>query len=406
MMGNETKIADSLLGQVINRAYRIDRLVGRGGMGNVYDAVQLCLNRHVALKIMSRDFSANREAFALFRREAEVTSALGHPHIVQVFDFGVTSAGAPYMVLELLEGEDLDRRVRRCGQLPFRQTLHVIKQVAAALAATHAKGVVHQDLKPANIFLQNVAGESSFVKVLDFGISKVRDASPQLAGSSVLMGTPHYMSPEQALGQDDHIDERTDQWALACMTWELLSGHAPFAGENVQTLLFQVVHGEPAPLPSMLTSFCPELERVLRRALSKHKEARFRNVIEFVQALEGTIGRRTPTAYKVVEPSVQPDARVRTALPTVLHRKATHAKATARTARHPSSALMESAGVAELSPEQPAPWLQWVALSSAQRPWELPTSPAACVRTSRGRGRARSQCPSALLKSRRHSFWN
>ena len=223
----------SLVGMVLEGAYNIDALIGEGGMGAVYSARHLRLNKQVAVKVMARELAASPDALARFHREAQVTSALGHPHIVQVLDFSTAPSGEPFLVMEFLEGEDLDRRIRRVGQLSPAATIHVVKQVASALTATHAKGIVHRDLKPANVFLLEAAGETDFVKVLDFGISKVRTATTRLTASEMVIGTPHYMSPEQALGRIDEIDETTDQWALACIAWECLSGAGPFTGESV-----------------------------------------------------------------------------------------------------------------------------------------------------------------------------
>jgi serine/threonine-protein kinase len=172
--------------------------------------VQLRLNKRVAIKLMSRDLAANREALARFHREAEITSHLGHPHLVTVIDFGTAESGEPYLVMEYLEGEDLDHRLRRVGRMPIEAVVHVVRQVASALNAAHDQGVVHRDLKPGNVFLVQIPGEPDFVKVLDFGISKMKAARTQLTSASAVMGTPNYMSPEQATGMIDDIDHRAD----------------------------------------------------------------------------------------------------------------------------------------------------------------------------------------------------
>ncbi len=296
--------SDPLLGQTFNDAYRIDRLLGRGGMGTVYEAAGLRLDERVALKVMSQELVADREAVALFRREAEVTSWLCHPLIVQTFESGVTRTGEPYLVMELLQGEDLDHRLRRAGRLSCWETLRVIKQTAAALAASHAQGIVHLDLKPANIFLQQRAYEADHVKVLDFGISTVHGTDEPLSGDGAFLGTPHYMAPEQALGLVDAIDERTDQWALACIAWEALSGRTPFCADTIPYLLFQVVYEAPPALVSASAGVSRKLEMVLRRALSKRKEDRFGNVALFAQALEEAMGGDMALEQAVVQ-SVQ-----------------------------------------------------------------------------------------------------
>jgi len=170
----------ALVGAVLEGAYRITRLLGEGGMGAVYEAVHLRLNKRVAVKLMSRELAANGEALARFHREAEITSRLGHPHLVSVIDFGAAESGEPYLVMEYLDGEDLDHRIRRDGRLSLETAVEITKQVASALDAAHAEGVVHRDLKPANVFLVKVRGESDFVKVLDFGVSKIKAARTKL----------------------------------------------------------------------------------------------------------------------------------------------------------------------------------------------------------------------------------
>ncbi len=277
---------DSLVGSVLEGAYRITRLVGEGGMGAVYEAVQLRLNKRVAVKLMARDLAANREALARFHREAEITSHLGHPHLVTVVDFGQAESGEPYLVMEYLEGEDLDHRLRRVGRMPIEAAVHVTRQVASALGAAHDQGIVHRDLKPGNVFLLQIPGEPDFVKVLDFGISKVKAARTQLTSASAVMGTPNYMSPEQATGMIEEIDHRTDQWALACIAWEMLLGRGPFVADDVAALLYQIINLDPHPLAPRVPGLPPEVERVLRRALSKQSADRFSSIREFSRSFE------------------------------------------------------------------------------------------------------------------------
>jgi serine/threonine-protein kinase len=288
-MSLEKSPAEGLIGTILEGAYRIEGRLGEGGMATVYAATHLRLGKRVAVKVMTRELAANEEALARFHREAEVTSGLGHPHIVQVFDFSTTPAGEPFLVMEFLEGEDLDRRLQRVGRLPILSVVHIVKQVASALAATHAKSIVHRDLKPANIYLLDVAGENDFVKVVDFGISKVRSSSSKLTRTSALMGTPNYMSPEQANGAVTDVDERTDQWALACIAWECLAGEGPFSGENVPSTLFRVVHEPPPPLLPKVAGLHPQVEDVLLRALAKDKNDRFPTVSAFATALEDAV---------------------------------------------------------------------------------------------------------------------
>ena len=298
-MTPDPNLEDSLFGVVLQDSYKITGMLGQGGMGAVYDALQVRLNKRVAIKVMARELATNPEALNRFHREAMITSGLGHPHIVQVFDFATTPTGQPFLAMEFLDGEDLDRRISRMGRLSPEQTVHIVKQVASALSATHAQQIVHRDLKPANIYLLKIAGEDDFVKVLDFGISKIRLANTKITKASALIGTPDYMSPEQAMGSGDDVDDRTDQWALACIAWECLSGKAPFCADTIPAMLFQVVHGELPSLASKVGGLPQSIEPVLRRALSKKKDARFASVVEFAQALEAALQGKTTESIAV-----------------------------------------------------------------------------------------------------------
>jgi serine/threonine protein kinase len=278
--------APTLIGATLDGAYRITRLIAEGGMSTVYEAVQLRLDQRVAVKVMARELASNQEALARFRREAEITSRLRHPHLVTIMDFGTAPASQPYLVMEYLEGIDLDHRIRELGRLPLPAVVHITKQLASALGAAHDQGIVHRDLKPANVFLVKLAGEPDFAKILDFGISKVRAANTQLTKASAIIGTPNYMSPEQATGMIDEIDHRTDQWALACIVWEMLSGRSPFASDDMSAVFYQVIHLDPGPLAKRAPDLPPAVESVLRRALSKSMTDRFPSMRDFANALE------------------------------------------------------------------------------------------------------------------------
>ena len=284
MLEERRAASKPLVGETLSNAYRVIRLIGEWAMGCIYEARLLRLDKRVAIKVLARELAANSEALARFHREAEITSQLGHPHIINVFDFGTTDRGQPYLVMEYLEGEDLAYKLARKGVLTLPAAVRITKQVASALAETHAKGIVHRDLKPANVFIVRVQGED-FAKVLDFGISKVRAASTALTNGSTLMGTPMYMAPEQAKG-DAELDHLTDQWALACITFEMLAGRPPFVGDDTAALLYQVVHENPPRLSHFVKDLPPNVERVVQRALTKHPPDRFANVTAFARALE------------------------------------------------------------------------------------------------------------------------
>jgi serine/threonine-protein kinase len=285
---------DALVGTVLEGAYRITRLIGEGGMGAVYEAVQLRLAKRVAVKLMARHLAADEKALARFHREAEITSHLGHPHLVAVVDYGQAESGEPYLVMEYLEGEDLDHRLRRVGRMPIESVVRVVKQVASALSAAHAQGIVHRDLKPGNIFLVQIPGEPDFVKVLDFGISKMMAARTRLTNASSAVGTPIYMSPEQATGLVEEVDHHVDQWALACIAWEMLLGHPPFVADDVTALLYQIIKMDPHPLTPRVPGLPPGVELELRQALAKRPADRFPSIREFSHAFESAALGRPP----------------------------------------------------------------------------------------------------------------
>ena len=289
--GPETP-ASTLVGTTLDGAYRITGLIAEGGMSAVYQALQLRLNQRVAVKVMAHGLTSNPEALVRFRREAEVTSGLRHPNLVTVMDFGTSPGGEPYLVMEHLEGIDLDRRIEQVGRIPLPAVVHITKQVASALAAAHDQGIVHRDLKPANVFLVALPGEPDFVKILDFGISKVRAAGTQLTKASSIIGTPNYMSPEQATGMLDDIDHRTDQWSLACIVWEMLSGRPPFVSDDMSAVFYQIIHLDPPSLTSRAPALPAAVEAVLRRALSKKIADRYPSIRDFAGALESAASAR------------------------------------------------------------------------------------------------------------------
>jgi serine/threonine protein kinase len=304
---------NGMVGVVLGGAYQITGLLAEGGMGSVYEARHLRLNKRVAVKLLARDLAANREALARFHREAEVTSQLGHPHLVSVLDFGTTDEGKPYLVMERLEGEDLERRLLRDKCLPLGAVVAITKQVASALGAAHAAGIVHRDLKPANLFLVKVTDdEDDFVKVLDFGISKVKAGRTKLTQGTSVLGTPEYMSPEQANGLVEDIDHRVDQWSLACIVWEMLTGHSPFVADDVSAVFYRIINADPHPLSSLAPGLPPTIEPVLRRALSKQVADRYPSIKEFSRMFESAaLGRSvevTPAPISVSIASTAPAA--------------------------------------------------------------------------------------------------
>lgn len=284
-------------GTLLQGTYRLVRRIGHGGMGEVWEATHARLAGRYAVKFVLADIGTSPEAVARFRREAEVTSALQHPNIVQVIDFNTTPKGVPYLVMELLRGQSLAAVLQDTGALPLGRCLGIVRETASALKAAHDVGVVHRDLKPENIFLVPLQGPTrEFVKILDFGISKVRAATRSLTGSATIMGTPSYMSPEQAEAKVGEIDHRTDQFALAAIAYEILAGHPAFFADDPIAILYQVVHKEPPPLP-VTPSLPAAVGIVVAAGLSKDKSRRFPTILEFATALEAAAASGSGTRH-------------------------------------------------------------------------------------------------------------
>jgi len=285
-----TEASEIHAGTVLGETYEITELLGQGGMGAVWTAKHLRLpGKRVAIKVLHGVAAGDRESYARFRREAEIASRIGHPNIVTVHDFNVLASGTPYLVLEYLEGEDLAHRLAR-GKIPLPAVLGIARQIGSALHAAHKADVVHRDLKPGNVFLvaTEIGGELvDQVKVLDFGISKIRGSQTVQTQDSVLLGTPQYMAPEQALGKNTEIDARTDVFALGAIVYEMLSGKAAFMGETLAEVVFKVVYDKQPPLGQIEPGLPTNVVDAVEQALQKDVDARFADVGAFINALTG-----------------------------------------------------------------------------------------------------------------------
>lgn len=278
------------LGATIGGTYKLEALLGQGGMGAVYRASHIRLpNKYVAIKFLHAT-AVNAETLARFRREAEIASRIGHPNIVRVDDVNEMPDGTPYLVLEYLQGETLAHLLAR-GPLDVASATIILKQVGSALRAAHQHDIVHRDLKPDNIFL--VAPETDgatgrvLCKVLDFGISKIRGSQTVKTQDAAVLGTPQYMSPEQANGEHDLVDARTDVFALGAIAYEMLAGRPAFEGRSIPEVMYKVVFVEPTPLSELVPSCAGRIELAIAGALTKDRNQRTPTVAAFLQAFAG-----------------------------------------------------------------------------------------------------------------------
>ena len=278
---------DPMVGKMLSGIYKVERKIGEGGMGTVYRAKHIHLDKGFAIKVLAPHIAADRQAIERLKQEAQAASSIDHHNIVDVVNMDTSSDGNVFIVMELLNGKNLADLIEK-GPMPLARALHITYQVCSALHAAHEAGIVHRDLKPENVFVVRKGG-GDFVKVLDFGISKVKSAEAEqvrMTKTGQLVGTPLYMSPEQARGETD-VDRRVDVYAMAVMLYEMLTGEPPFDGNNYFQLLWK--HGNEEPLPP--TERTPDVqipatvEAAIMRGLTKERAERFQTMDEFQEAL-------------------------------------------------------------------------------------------------------------------------
>jgi serine/threonine-protein kinase len=284
---------DSLIGFVLGDKYRVLRQIGRGGMGVVYEAEHIGIGKRVAIKLMLEKYAQDGEAIARFQREAQAAGRIGNAHIIDISDIGVAPDGRGFVVMELLTGSSLKDVIAEGPMSPWR-AIAIMKQVLRAVGAAHAKGIIHRDLKPDNIYLLDQGGEQrEFVKLLDFGISKILDpdeqyAATRLTTTGVVMGTPLYMAPEQCSGKPG-VDHRADIYSLGCVLYHLVVGKPPFERGGVGPLMLAHLSDEPERPSARTPAASRELDELVLRCMAKRPQDRFASMTEVQRACDALL---------------------------------------------------------------------------------------------------------------------
>ncbi len=290
----KTAPIDTLVGTWLDAKFKILSKIGQGGMGAVYKAEHVRMGRLCAIKVIPPEFSQNTEALERFEREAKLSALLKDPHAIGVYDFGKTTDGMFYLVMEFVEGETLSSILRREGPQPLDRVIEICKQAAAALADAHSKNIIHRDLKPDNIMICNDNGRD-WIEVLDFGIAKFSTEDSDLTNAGLVMGTPAYMSPEQVSG--DKLDIRTDIYSFALIVYQMLTGALPFPIESSQTTMISRLLHNPQP-PSLINpniQLPKEVESAIMAGLARNREERTSTIEQFVTELEVGMGIKSTT---------------------------------------------------------------------------------------------------------------
>jgi len=295
------KLEELLVGRRVHK-YEIVKTIGRGGMGTVFEALNTTIGKRVAMKFVDAALTQNKDTVDRFQREAQAASAVESAHIVEIFDSGFTEDEIPFIVMELLRGEDLGHRIKRCGRLELGEALHVAAQILRGLHRAHEAGIVHRDLKPDNVFLVDRDDDASFVKILDFGISKMQRTGEvpvrTLTRQGTVLGTPFYMAPEQAQAMPD-IDGRADLWSVGTILYECLTGHPPHTGNSYEQVIVNICTKDVPDVQTENPAVPQAIAQVIQRALAREPADRFATAREMLDALVAAAPELLPSRLRV-----------------------------------------------------------------------------------------------------------
>jgi serine/threonine-protein kinase len=404
---------DALVGSVVAGKYRVDRVLGRGGMGAVFSATNVTIGKRVALKFLTREAARDKSATERFQREAEAAGVIESEHIVHVFDSGTTDDGLPFLVMELLTGEDLRTRLQREGMLSVPQAVEITTQVVRGLVRAHAAGIIHRDLKPDNVFLCRRDDGSVLAKIVDFGISKLSHgrAAKTLTRRGTVLGTAYYMAPEQAQAAEG-VDHRADLYGAGTILFEMLAGRPPHVAPTHEAVLVAICTKDAPDIRTLRRDAPAGLARLLERALARDRNERIASAEEFLEGLGGApvpaeiVRARTEPSGPEVVPSTTERRRLgtrRTAIAGVVAALLGFTLTAVLVARGKAKATTTTTSAAlpppTLAPEAPplAPVVEVVPVTNA--PVAAPTASASTrARTSEPKARANAKPSESATK--------